>query len=135
MSMNCASRDIDHLVRDCNYRTFAVFCALTNATCRCHNGHVNDLVQKIGRAATVGSRLSPHRLHPRNLLDLHNRDIEHLVNELQLENLYGVLNSQELPLRHDRKNRRPRSKVLQLRACTVFCSLNHRHMSLHTTGV
>ena len=30
---------------------------------------------------------------PRNLLDLHNRGIEHLINELQLENHYGFLNS------------------------------------------
>ena len=42
-------------------------------------------------AATVGSRLSP-RLHPKNLLDLHNQDIEHLVNGLQLGNLSGLLN-------------------------------------------
>ena len=33
-------------------------------------------------AATVGSRLSPHQLHPRNLLDLHKRDVEHLINGL-----------------------------------------------------
>ena len=39
-----------------------------------------------------GSRLSPHRLHARNLLDLHNRDAEHLVNGLQLANLSGLLN-------------------------------------------
>ena len=44
------------------------------------------------RAAPVGSRLSPHRLHPRNLLDLHNQDVEHLVNGLQLRNLSGLLN-------------------------------------------
>ena len=36
---------------------------------------------------------------------MHNRDIEHLVNELQLENLSGLLNSLDkgkLPLRCDR---------------------------------
>ena len=41
----------------------------------------------------------------RNLLDVHNRGIEHLVNELQQENHHSILNSQDqgkLPLRHDR---------------------------------
>ena len=37
----------------------------------------------------MGSQLSPHGLHPRNLLDMNNRDVEHLVNGLQLVNHYG----------------------------------------------
>ena len=73
----------------------------------------------------MGSRLSPHRLHPRNLLDLHTRDIKHLVDELQLENHYGFLNSQDqgkLPLRHDRDvddldNRKMAPGDAQQRAC------------------
>ena len=42
--------------------------------------------------ATVESRPCSPRLHPRNLL--HNQVVEHLVNEPQLRNLYGLLNSQ-----------------------------------------
>ena len=39
-----------------------------------HTKACNNIVQaRIRRAATVGSRLSPHRLHLRNLLDLHTR--------------------------------------------------------------
>ena len=71
---------------------------------------------KVERAATVGSRLSPHP-HPRNLLDLHNQDVEHLVNGLQLRNHYGLQNNLDhgkQPLRHDR---------------------DVDDMSLHTTGV
>ena len=41
---------------------------------RCTQRACNNIVQaRIRRAATVGSRLSPHRLHLRNLLDLHTR--------------------------------------------------------------
>ena len=50
-----------------------------------HNdGNVNDSVHAERRAATVGSQLSPRRLHP-NLLDQHNRDVGLLVNELHGE--------------------------------------------------
>ena len=50
------------------------------------------------------SRLSSHRQHTWNLLDLPNSDVDHLFNGLQLENLYVCLNSQDhrnLHLRHD----------------------------------
>ena len=46
------------------------------------------------QAATVGSRLSPQTALG-NLLDLHNRDFDHLVKELQLENLCGVQDSRD----------------------------------------
>ena len=46
--------------------------------CRCTQRACNNVVQaRIRRAATVGTRLSSHRLHPRNLLDMLNRDIDH----------------------------------------------------------
>ena len=44
-------------------------------------------------------------LHLWNLHDQHNRDIDHLINELQLGDLYSLLTSLDhgdLPLRHDR---------------------------------
>ena len=40
----------------------------------------------------------------RNLLDLPNRDVDHLVNELQMRKLYGLHEQTDqgnLPLRHD----------------------------------
>ena len=54
----------------------------TTAPVVAHNGHVNDHVQaQVRQAATVGARLSPPRLHSRN--------VDHLINVLQLENLHG----------------------------------------------
>ena len=38
-----------------------------------HNGRVNDLVQRVQRAATVGARLSPPHLHSRTAGHLHNK--------------------------------------------------------------
>ena len=44
-------------------------------------GPCNNIVQaRIRRAATVGSQLSPRRLHLRNLLDLYTGDVDHIVN-------------------------------------------------------
>ena len=58
-----------------------------------HNGRVNDQVQaRIRRVQTVGSRPVSHGLHPRKLLKLRNRDIENLINGLQLVNLIGLQN-------------------------------------------
>ena len=48
-----------------------------------HNEHATTVQEK--RAAIVGSRLFPTTSH--NLLDLRNKDIEHLINRLQLGNL------------------------------------------------
>ena len=42
------------------------------------------------RNATVGARLSPPRLHSR-IAGPHNRDVDHLIYVLQLENLCGLL--------------------------------------------
>ena len=74
--------------------------------CRCTQRARNNIVHaRIRRAATVGSRLSSHRLHPRNLLDMCNRDVEHLVDELQLGKFHGPLISldhKKTPLRHDK---------------------------------
>ena len=100
--------DIHHpFNKYCNCGTFTVLC-LPNlpASVVDINRHVNNIVHtRLRRAATVGSRLSPHRLHPRNLLDMHNRVVEHLINGLQLGNHCGVLDSLgqgKLPLSHDR---------------------------------
>ena len=110
LSMNCASRPAQQGHRQrfkCTATAgpsqFSDISTIRHLSLH-NDGHVNDSVQ-LQRAATVGSRLYPHRLHPRNLLDMHNRDIEHLVNELHLENLGGLLKSLDLgklPLRHDR---------------------------------
>ena len=57
------------------------------------------------RAAPVGAVCLLRNRHMRNLYDLHNRDIDHLVNTLQQENRYGLLNRRnhwDLPLRHNR---------------------------------
>ena len=59
--------------------------------CCCTPTRMSTTVSMLQRAATVGARLSPRRLHPRNLLDLHKRNVEHLVNGLQLGNLSGLL--------------------------------------------
>ena len=50
--------------------------------------------RELQRAATVETRPSSPRRHPKNMLILHNRDVEHFVNGLQLDNLYGQLNRQ-----------------------------------------
>ena len=67
----------------CNYATVAVDCTLNHQTnVVTHNGRVNDLVQTQERqAATVGARLSPPRLHSRN--------VDHLISVLQLKKLHG----------------------------------------------
>ena len=83
--------------------TVAVFCTLNHqASVVAHNGHATTS-SMLQRVATVRSRLSYPRLHS-NLLDLHNRGIDHLVNALQQGNHHGFLNSQDQwkrPLRHD----------------------------------
>ena len=86
--------------REQQLRYVAVFCTLNHgAPVVAHNGRVNDLVQaRIRRVATTGSRLSSPGLHPK-LLDLPT-DIEHPVNELQMENLWSQ-NERKRPLRHD----------------------------------
>ena len=59
--------------------------------CCCTPTGMSTTVSTLQRAAPVGSRLSPHHLHPKNLLHLHKWDVEHLVNGLQLGNLSGLL--------------------------------------------
>ena len=41
--------------------------------CRCTPTGMSTQVSRLQRAAAVGSRLSPHSLHPRSLLDMHNQ--------------------------------------------------------------
>ena len=70
------NRDIDNRLKCCNCGTFAVFCTLNHpASVVAHNGHATTTsMQRFSqRNATVGSRPSSHRPHPRNLLDLHTR--------------------------------------------------------------
>ena len=50
--------------------------------------------RELQRAATVETRPSSPRQHPKNMLILHNRDVEHFVNGLQLDNLYSQLKRQ-----------------------------------------
>ena len=61
------NRDIDHVKKNCNYGTFAVFCRLN---------HPAAVVAQRRACATPVSTAN----------------VDHLVNELQLENLYDFLN-------------------------------------------
>ena len=59
---------------------------------------VQQKASKQRRAATEGSRLTPHGLHP----NLHNQEIDHLINGLQQGNLMICsLDQGKRPLRHD----------------------------------
>ena len=63
-----------------------------------------------------------------------NRDVDHLVQ--QLEKIYGLTNCldhERLPLRRERDV--DDLEGLQLRRLRSISSLDHRHMSLHTTGL
>ena len=53
-----------------------------------HNGHVNNLVQRIQRGATVGARLSPPRVHSRTAGPAQQTSTT-LINVLQLEKRDG----------------------------------------------
>ena len=73
----------------------------------------------------MGAACLLHNRHRRNLYDLHNKDINHLVNELQLRILYGLQNRRnhgDLPLRHDR----------DLTTLSTNCSCTH--LSLYSNG-
>ena len=63
----------------------------------------------------MGSRLSPQTALE-NLLDLHNRDFDHLVKELQLENLCGV---QDSPDHEDRLRHKGDVDDLDSRDCAT----------------
>ena len=56
-----------------------------------HNGRVNNLDQERMRRVQLWDLDQFSRPAPENLLDLHKKDIEHLVNGLQLGNLCGLL--------------------------------------------
>ena len=82
-----------------------------------HRTGMSKTTSMLQRAATVGSRLSSHRLHPRETAGPAHQDVDHLVNGLQLGNHYGLqknLDRGKEPLRHER---------------------DVDDMSLHTTGV
>ena len=69
----------------------------------------------------MGSRLSPHRLHPK-LAGRAQQRHRHLVNELQLENHLGILNSQDqgkLPVRHNRDVDDLDDRELRTWRCTI----------------
>ena len=60
----------------------------------CPRAALVESPRELQRAATVETRQSSPRQHPENILILHNRDVEHFVNGLQLDNLYGQLKRQ-----------------------------------------
>ena len=68
--------------------------ALRQARQPCPRAAPVESPRELQRAAAVETRPSSPRQHPKNLLILHNRDVEHFVNGLQLDNLYGQLNRQ-----------------------------------------
>ena len=77
----------------------------------------------LSMSATVGARLSPPRRHLWTSHHLHNRDIDHLVEE-KLGNIFGQRNSLDhtnQPLRHDRDvdNIRRASQHLHCGSATV----------------
>ena len=83
----------------CTCGTSTVMRIRTKAIVVAHNGHDN-LVQELhwwnrpgsfNELQTVETRPSSPRQHPKNMLILHNRHVEHFVNGLQLDNLYGQL--------------------------------------------
>ena len=103
----------------CNCEGFALFCTLNHpATVVAHNGKWQRQCP-CSTGCNCGSSAVSSTTEPEEFAEPAQPASTTLSNVLQLENLYGVLNSQdqgELPLRHDRKNRRPRSNVLQLRS-------------------
>ena len=89
--MNCNSRDIDHWSAYCNCGTCTVLERLNHrASVVAHNGRVNDLVQARIRVQLwdLDQFLTACT---RELLDLRNRDVKHLINGMQLVNLSGLL--------------------------------------------
>ena len=61
---------------------------------------------------------------PWNLLDLHNSDVEHLIDELQQEKHYGLLNSQDQGrefVRDDREVDDRDDRELCKWRCTIPC--------------
>ena len=87
------------LSMNCTCGISAVFCTVTTSTCCCTPTGMQQPCPRTGGSqrfsqgsATVGAACLLHNRHRRNLYDLHNKDIDHLVNELQLRNLYGLQN-------------------------------------------
>ena len=87
----------------CTCGTSTVMRIRTKAIVVAHNGHDN-LVQELHWWNRPGSfnelqlwrldRLLHVSTRRTNMLILHNRDVEHFVNGLKLDNLYGQLNRQ-----------------------------------------
>ena len=76
------------LSMNCNCGTLAVFCTVTTSTCCCTPTGMQQPCPRTGgsqrfsqRSATVGAACLLHNRHRRNLYDLHNKDINHLVND------------------------------------------------------
>ena len=90
----------------CNCETFAVICTLNlPASVVAHNGHATTTsMQRFSqRAATVETRTSSPRLHPKNLLDLHTGTSNKLSMNCNWESLRSANPDHgKQPLRHDR---------------------------------
>ena len=87
----------------CNCGDVAVLCTLNHqTTVVAHTGHENNVVQaRIRRAATVGSRLSSHRLHPKSCWTCTTETSNTLsVNELQLRKFHGLARSAQIGIDH-----------------------------------
>ena len=134
---NCHKRKLSTgtvrtLSMNCKCGKSAVFCTVTTSTCCCTPTGMQQPCPRTGgsqrfsqRSATVGAACLLHNWHRRNLYDLHNKDIDHLVNELQQRNLYGLQNRRkngDLALRHDR----------DLTTLSTNCSCTH--LSLYSNG-
>ena len=109
---------------------------IDHGICRCTQRACNDR-SRVQRPATVGARLSPPRLNPRNLLNLHNRRRPPCQCTAAGESQWcseqsGPRGTASAPRQKIDDHVQP---YCNCGACTVFCSLNHGHMSLHTTGV
>ena len=132
---------------NCKCGTSAVFCTVTTSTCCCTPTGMQQSCPRTGgsqrfsqRSATVGAACLLHNWHRRNLYDLHNKDIDHLVNELQQRNLYGLQNRRnhgDLPLRHERDVDQPCRQTAAARTCrctTTGMSTNSKNCTWSTVG-
>ena len=93
----------------------------------CLAGHVASVESRLSSprpAPRTGESRQNHDLHLWNLHDMHNQDVDHLINGLQLENLYVFLNSQDHGDLHLRTTEMTTTSSTNCNcgASTVFCT-------------
>ena len=105
----------------------------------CHEGHVATVESRLSSprpAPGTGETRQNHDLHLWNLHDMHNQNDGHLINELQLENLYVFLNSQDHRNLHLHKTEMSTTiKELPLRNLCNSTLSDSKHLLLTTMGM